>query len=125
LFARYAAAGSKNRLLGAVNSVQDADAAVQKVDALMDAADEGKWGLVSEDGPKYTPLVLALSELKGIEPKAADVIVKGLSKSEQAKLRGTSRIAGIIARLKSAKSEGDDLLDSIGLEHANVAQRFA
>jgi hypothetical protein len=111
LYPRYAAQGSKGKFLAAANSAGDADEAIQKVDALVDAADEGKWSLLGEGGPKFTPLVRALAELKGIEPSEAAALVKGLSKSDQAKLRGTSRIAGLIAKYKAEQeNDGDSLL---------------
>jgi hypothetical protein len=126
LMQQFAAHGSKAKLLAAANAADDGDKATEKVDALIDAFDEGKWSLLGEGGHKYTPLVRALAELKRIEPEAAEVIVKGLSKSEQAKLRATSRIATIIARLKADKSEGDELLDSIGVgEFNDAAERVA
>lgn len=114
LYHQFAAHGSKAKLLASANSADDADTAVQKVDALVDAFDEGKWSLLGEGSPKFTPLVRALAELKGIKPEDADVIVKGLSKSAQAKLRGTERIATLIASYKkNAVSEGDAVLDNL------------
>lgn len=127
LLQQFASHGAKAKLLSAANSADDTDIAVQKVDALVDAFDEGKWSLLGEGGPKYTPLVRALAELKGIRLDAADIIVKGLSKSEQAKLRSTGRVATIIARIKGegvndADKALDALLDKVGVDY-DVAQR--
>jgi hypothetical protein len=128
LIQQFAAHGAKAKLLAAANSADDADTAVQKVDALVDAFDEGKWSQKGEGGSKFTPLVRALAELKGIEPEAADIIVKGLSKSAQAKLRATERIATIIARIKGeeGKAEGDEVLDLLLKEEdKHASQRVA
>lgn len=114
LFGQFAAHGAKAKLLATANAADDADVATEKVDALVDAFDEGKWSLVGEGAPKHTPLVRALAQLKGIEPDAAEVIVKGLTKGQQAKLRGTERIATIIASLKKGhEDEADGLLDGL------------
>jgi len=112
LYARFAAAGAKGKILGAANSADDSDKAVTKVDALLDAFDEGEWSLVGEGGPKYSPLVRALAELKGISEGEANTIVKGLTKSQQAKLRRTERIATLIAKFKG-ETDGDAVLDDL------------
>lgn len=114
LAAKFYAAGSKGKLLAAANSAAEADDAVKKVDALCDAFDQGKWGLIGEGGNKYSPLVLAFAEVKGVSEEVADDTVKGLTKSQQAKIRGTERIAAIIARIRAAEEgEGDTLLDNL------------
>jgi hypothetical protein len=112
LYHRYASTGAKSKALAAINSADDADKACQKFDALVDASDEGKWSLLGEGGPKYTPLVRALAELKGIEPAVADGVVKAMSKGDQAKLRGTQRISALIAKYKG-ETDGDSVLDGL------------
>jgi hypothetical protein len=120
LYHQYAAHGDKAKILATANSAADTDDAVQKVLNLLEAFDNGKWSLLGDGGSKYTPLTLALAELKGISDAEADKIVKGLTKSQQAKLRGTERIATIIARIKG-KDEGDDVLDSLLAPEADDA----
>lgn len=112
LYHRYASTGAKSKALATINSADDADAAVQKFDALVDASDEGKWSLVGEGGPKYTPFVRALAQLKGIDPAEADKLVKGMSKSTQAKLRATERMSVLIAKFKG-EQDGDAALDAL------------
>jgi hypothetical protein len=115
LAAQFYATGTKTKLLAAANSEDDADAAVKKVDKLVDAFDEGKWSLVGDGGPKHTPLVRAYAELAGVDLEKAEATIKGLTKSAQAKLRSTPRISAIISRLKSEEGEadGDSLLNNL------------
>jgi len=111
---RFRLHGERAKLLATANSGKEADESVQKVDKLVDAFDEGKWSLIGEDGPKQPPLVLALAEVTGKSIAEAASVVAGLTKGQQAKLRGTERIAAIIARIKGAEgNEGDDLLDGL------------
>lgn len=129
LFTKFAAYGAKAKLLAAANAGGDSDDACKRIDALVDAFDEGKFNLVGEGGPKYTPLVQALAELKGISVEEADKLVKGMSKSTQAKLRATERVASIIARIKAADAKeedsGDALLDGLLTEPEHAAKRSA
>jgi hypothetical protein len=114
LYHRYAAQGAKAKALAAVNSADNADDACQKFDKLIEAADEGKWSLLGEGGPKYTPLVRAVAEFHGIEEAKADTIVKGLTKGQQAKLRNTARISALLAKYKAdQESDGDAVLDGL------------
>lgn len=114
LYQQFAAHGAKAKLLASANSADEADKAVEKVDNLVDGFDEGKWSLLGE-GKKYSPLVRALAEVKGVSEDDAEAVVKGLSKSQQAKLRATERIATIISRIKAedGADDGDKLLDGL------------
>lgn len=114
---KFRAYGERAKLLAAANGVEDVEEAVGKVDKLVEQFDAGKWSLLGEGGPKYTPLVRAIAEIKGIECDVAQKLVAGMSKSAQAKLRSTERVATIIARLKKGETkDGDALLDALGKE---------
>jgi hypothetical protein len=124
---QFASYGAKTKLLNAVNATDDTDKAVEKVDALCDAFDDGKWSTQGEGTSKYSPLVQALAELKGIDVANSEKLVKGMSKATQAKLRNTERVATIIARIKGAegKAEGDDVLDDLLKENDSDEKRAA
>lgn len=126
LYQQFAAHGAKAKLLASANSADEADEAVKKVDKLVDGFDEGKWSLLGE-GKKYSPLVRALAEVKGVSEDEAEEVVKSLSKGEQAKLRATTRISTVISRIKAEEgaSDGDKLLDGILGDEAEGEEKAA
>ena len=120
---QFAAAGSKARILQTVNASKDSDDATKKVEALLEAFDDGRWTVLPESDPKekFSPLVRAFAELKGVDLEEAQAVISKLSKAEQAKLRATARIATIIARLKG-EGEGDATLDALLSPAAEVVE---
>lgn len=127
LYQQFAAHGAKAKLLASANSADEADEAVKKVDKLVDGFDEGKWSLLGEGKSKYSPLTRALAEVKGVSEEEAEATVKGLSKSQQAKLRATTRIASVIARIKAEEgaAEGDKLLDGLLRDEGEAEEKAA
>lgn len=111
---RFIALGSRNKLMAVVNSSDDSDKAVEKVRKISTAWDEGKWGLQGEGEEKGAGLARALAELGGISLDEAKGKVAALSRAQQAKLRGTERIAALLAKYRSEDGdEADALLDGL------------
>lgn len=108
---QFIAHGSRAKLQAAINSATDEIPAAQKVAALSEAFDAGRWTMNEGTAkPKGSSLVRALAALKGCPVEEAEAYAKGLSKAEQAKLRGTPVVAAKILEIEAAErtaSAGD------------------
>lgn len=108
---QFIAHGSRAKIQAAINSGDSADGAVKKVAALGKAFDEGRWTMIEGSGkPKGTVLARALAALKGCEIEEAEAFVKGLTKAQQAKVRGTPAVMAKIAELNAAEAAPDESL---------------